>query len=106
MEKHNLIKISSSNVRGLHDVQKRKDVFGYLRNKNFQICCLQDTHFTESLEPYIRAEWVGEAIFSSFASSQRGVCVLFNDFEYKISRVENDVQGNYIVLELEIEGKK
>lgn len=107
MEKHNLIKISSSNVRGLHDVQKRKDVFGYLRNKKFQICCLQDTHFTESLEPYIRAEWGGEAIFSSFSSSQRGVCVLFNnDFEYKILRVKNDVQGNYIVLELEIEGKK
>lgn len=107
MEKHNLIKISSSNVRGLHDVQKRKDVFGYLRNKKFHICCLQDTHFTESLEPYIRAEWGGEAIFSSFSSSQRGVCILFsNDFEYKVLKVKKDIQGNYIILELEIEGKK
>ena len=107
MEKHNLIKISSSNVRGLHDVQKRKDVFDYLRNKKFHICCLQDTHFTESLEPYIRAEWGGEAIFSSFSSSQRGVCILFsNDFEYKVLKVKKDIQGNYIILELEIEGKK
>ena len=43
MESHNMIKISSLNVRGLHDVQKRRDIFCYLRNKKFQINCLQDS---------------------------------------------------------------
>ena len=54
---HNLIHISSSNLRGIHDPQKRKDLFNYLRTKRNQIYSLQNTHFTESLGPYIRAEW-------------------------------------------------
>ena len=54
VELHSLIKISSTNRRGLGDY--RKDVFNYLRDKKIRIYCLQDTHFTTALEPYIRAE--------------------------------------------------
>ena len=102
-----MIKISSLNVRGLHDVQKRRDIFCYLRNKKFQINCLQDTLFSESLDPYIRAEWGGEAVFSSFSTNQRGVCILFNnDFEYKILQVKADGGGNYLLLDVEVERKR
>lgn len=106
-ELHNLIKISSTNVRGINDFQKRRDIFQYLRQQKFQIFCLQDTHFTESLEPYISAEWGGEVIYSSYTSNARGVCILFNnDFEYKIYSSKRDTNGNYIILDLEIEGKR
>ena len=89
MEQHNQIKISTSNVRGLHEPQKRKDLFHYLRGKQFQICCLQETHFTESLEPYICAEWGGNVYFSSYTSNSRGVCILFNNnLEYKVIRTK------------------
>ena len=64
MENHNLIKIASTNCRGLGDYSKRKDVFNYLRDKKFGIYCLQDTHFTAKLEPYIRSEWGGEVYFN------------------------------------------
>ena len=40
-----MIKNSSLNFRGLHDVQKRRDIFCYLRNKKFQMNCLQDALF-------------------------------------------------------------
>ena len=104
---HGKVKISSSNVRGLHDYHKRKDLFNYLRNKNFQICCLQDTHFTESLEPYIRSEWGGNIIYNSYTSNSRGVCILFsNNFEYKILRTQADGAGNYMIVDMEIEGKQ
>ena len=56
IDKKTLIKISSTNCRGLGDYSKRKDVFNYLRNKRYGTYCLQDIHFTKSLEPYIRAE--------------------------------------------------
>ena len=62
----NLITISSTNCRGLGEYTKRKDVFNYLRNKGHNIYCLQDTHFTKSMEPYIKAEWGGEIIFNSY----------------------------------------
>ena len=57
-ELHSLIKISSTNCRRLGDYakKKKKDVFNYLRDKKFGIYCLQDTHFTTALEPYIRAQ--------------------------------------------------
>lgn len=72
MEKRNIIKISSSNVRGLHDPQKRRDLFCHLRNMNHHIYCLQETHFTENMEAYIRAEWGAEVIFNSYTSNARG----------------------------------
>lgn len=107
VEKHSLIKISSSNVRGLHDSQKRKDLFHFLRSQNFQICCLQGTHFTEALEPYIRAEWGGQVVFSSYTSNAKGVCILFNNnFEYKVLKSKSDGEGNFIVIDLEIEAKR
>lgn len=107
MESHNTIKISSSNVRGMNDFQKRRDVLHYLRQQKFQIHCLQDTHFTEILHPYISAEWGGEVLYSSYTSNARGVCILFNnDFEYKIIKSKHDAYGNFIVVDLEIEGKR
>ena len=107
MTSHNVVRISSSNVRGLHDPQKRKDVFHYLRSKNMQIYCLQETHFTENLEPYIRAEWGGNIVFNSYTSNSKGVCILFNNnLEYKIVNIKKDGEGNFILLDMIIEDKK
>ena len=106
-ELHSLIKISSTNCRGLGDYAKRKDVFNYLRDKKFGIYCLQDTHFTTALEPYVRAEWGGEVYFNSFTSNSRGVCILFSNFiEYKVCKAKMDQNGNMLILDLELEGKQ
>ena len=106
-ELQSLIKISSTNCRGLGDYAKRKDVFNYLRDKNFGIYCLQDTHFTSALEPYVRAEWGGEVYFNSFTSNSRGVCILFSNFiEYKVCKAKMDQNGNMLILDLEVEGKQ
>ena len=35
--------ISSANIRGLDDLQKRRDLFCHLKSKKIQIYCLQDT---------------------------------------------------------------
>lgn len=106
-EPNNIIKISTTNCRGLGDFLKRKDVFNYLRSKKHGIYCLQDTHFTNNLEPYVRAEWGGEVVFNSFQSNSRGVCILFsNEIEYKILKSKADQNGNLLALDLELEGKR
>ena len=75
--------------------------------KKFNIYLLQETHFTTSLESYIRAEWGGDAYFSSYRSNAKGVCILFNSkIEYKILNERTDREGQLICLDLEIEGKK
>ena len=72
-----------------------------------QIYCLQETHFTENLEPYIRAEWGGNIVFNSYTSNSKGVCILFNNnLEYKIVNIKKDGEGNFILLDMIIEDKK
>ena len=104
MENINDINILLDNCQGLQNRQKRQDVFHYLKDKNFNIYALQDTHFMKEQESKIRSEWVYECLFSSFTSNSRGVAFLFNNnFDYKISNTYNDNEGNYFILDLIIE---
>ena len=51
------LRIASLNVRGLRDNTKRREVFNWLRKKNFQIYMLQETHCTENTNDLWRTEW-------------------------------------------------
>lgn len=98
--------ISSLNCQGLGDMQKRRDVFHYLKKKSHNIYCLQDTHFDAKLEKYVSAEWGYSCLFASYQSNARGVAVLFNNnFEFKIKKVDRDINGNYILILLTTMGK-
>ena len=101
------IKITSLNCQGLGNNDKRKDVLNFLRQKKYSIYCLQDTHFTERAENYIRAQWGYECFFSSFTSQSRGVAILFNNnFEYKLNKIKKDQQGNKLLLDVNISGRR
>ena len=79
------LKILTVNCQGLGDINKRKDVFDYLKTKNCDIYCIQDTHFTCEIENQVRSTWGNDIFFSSFASNSRGVAICFNNtFEYKV----------------------
>ncbi len=81
-------------------------MFDYLHSKNYSIYCLQDTHFTEDDENIIRSEWGHDCYISPGRSNARGVAVLFNNnFEYKVLKKKQDTEGNYIILNVEIEKK-
>ena len=51
------IGICCVNVQGIHNNEKRRDIFDRLRNQNFKIICLTDTHFEKSKENIYSAEW-------------------------------------------------
>jgi exonuclease III len=44
------VKFLTVNCQGLGNIEKRKDVFPFLKSKNYDIYCLQDTHFTSEIE--------------------------------------------------------
>ena len=68
------------------------------------IICLQDTHFTKSIENIISNEWGYSVIFNSFDSRSRGVAVFFrNNFEFKIHNTFRGNNGNVLLLDIEIE---
>ena len=43
--------------KGYQAERNVKMFFSYFRNNNYNIYCLQDTHFTEDREEFIRNEW-------------------------------------------------
>ena len=101
------ITIFSQNCQGLGNPQKRRALFRHVRAKKYNIVCLQDVHIQSQQESYVKAEWGNDAYFSCFNSSSRGVLILLNNnFEYKVEKINSDVNGNYIILDINIEGKK
>ena len=101
------VKICSLNCQGLGDHQKRRDVLQYLRQSNYSIICLQDTHFTQSNERRIQQEWGYKAYFNSFDSKSRGVAIfLNNNFEFTVHNSFSDRSGNVLMLDVEILDKR
>ena len=70
-----------------------------MREKQFSIYLLQDTHFTPELEDRIKREWGFDAYFSSYNSNSRGVAILINsNIEYKLVNVSKNINGIILVL--------
>ena len=45
------------NVRGLAGEEKRKDVFNWLMQKNYQISCLHDVHVSSKNKTAFIRDW-------------------------------------------------
>ena len=100
------LKIVSFNCRGLSGLQKRRDVLNYLKQKNYSICLLQDTHFTDDDYQQVRSFWGYDIFFSPGRSNARGIAIFFNNnFEYTILNQHKDEEGNLLVLEINIANK-
>ena len=100
-----LIKIATVNCQGLGTPSKRQDVLNFYKKQGFSILCLQDTHFTPELEPYVETQWGYKCVFNSFRSNCRGVSIMFNNnFEFTIKNVKKDCDGNLIAIDMNIEG--
>lgn len=98
------LKIITINCQGLNTSSKRKDVLNFYKSKNYSIVCLQDSHFTPDLEPFIETQWGYKCVFNSVLSNSRGVAVLFNNnFELKLHREKKDNEGNILALDLSID---
>jgi len=101
------LQVMTLNCQGLGDPEKRRDVLNYLRKKKHNIYCLQDTHFTDKLEPYIKAQWGYTCIFNSYTSNSRGVAIMLNNnFDLKINRTKSDNLGNYLAVDMTIDNTK
>ncbi|MEW8548783.1 MAG: reverse transcriptase domain-containing protein, partial [Candidatus Thiodiazotropha sp.] len=101
------VNIYSQNCRGLNAFQKRRDLFHLLHSKKYNIICLQDVHLEDKMETYVKHEWGNPLYLSGKNSNSRGVMVLFNNnFEYEVGKIIRDADGNYIILEVTIGGKK
>ena len=75
----------------------------YLKAKQYDVCCIQDTHFVPGIEFEIRREWEGKCFFSFNTSNSRGVAILFkNTLPVNIKRLKVDNTGNFVVLDVSL----
>lgn len=83
--------------------KKRREVFHWLKNKQFSIYMLQEAHCTEKSFEVWAAEWGYAALLSGLVSNKVGVAVLFNNnFSFKILRQLCDKEGRYIIVDLKV----
>ena len=70
------------------------------------VSILQETHFTKKEENYIRSQWGFECYYNSFSSQQKGVAILFNNFEFKYVCMQSDNEGSLLILDVFIGEKQ
>ena len=101
------ITVLSANCQGLRDIKKRNDVLNYLKDKNPDIVCLQDTHWIDTDEPQIRQLWGNECVIHGLKTNSRGVAILFvKHFEYNIDHIEKFNDGNMISIDIKLSDLK
>ena len=95
------------NVRGLADENKRKQMFNWLKKKNPDVVCLQETHSTQKEEKTWTMQWNGEITFNHGSHQSGGTCVMFrdkNDFDFQV--IHCNVTGRCNIVKIHKEGKQ
>ena len=92
------LSILSCNVCELASRIKRRQVFQYFQQKNYNIIFLQETHSSRKSGHFWRNEWGGgKILFSHGDTNARGVAILFaRNLDIKIEKVQNDTNRRVI----------
>ena len=100
-------KICSFNVRGVGNKQKREQVFQWLKEHNYSICLLQETHLTSDNESLWKKEWTGPCFFSGNYSNKNGISILIDsNVNCNIKRYTDITPGRVQALELIVDEKE
>ena len=59
------------------------------------------------MESYVKNEWGYSIFMPGLTNNKRGVMILLNNnFQHDIGRIVKDPNGNYLIMEITIKGKK
>ena len=88
------IQVPSANCQGLGSIEKRRDLFNYLKEKSV-ISFVSKTHIQQKHLRFFRSQWNNECLLSSGTSNSRGVAILFSkNIDFKINNSISDQDGN------------
>ena len=98
--------ICTFNVKGINNKTKRNQIFTCLKQQQFSICLLQETHLSFKNKSIYEDEWGGAGYFSGSSSNSAGVCILINpSVDSSILNYEDIVPGRLQALEMNIDNK-
>ena len=82
---------------------KRTDVLNYLENMGGNILCLQETHWVERDIGNLKNIWKGDCFINGSKTNSRGVAILITpSFEYTVSNVLANNEGNLLLVDLKL----
>ena len=98
------LNLGSLNVRGLHDVIKRKRVFQWFRESDLDILCLQETFCTSDFIRKFNIDWNGYIYHAPSPSNHsKGVCILVKKhFNIEYHSQFKDVDGRKLLINISI----
>lgn len=97
----------SFNVNGIRTESKRRTIFNFLKSQKANIILLQETHSKSEDEILWSNEWGNKILFSHGSNLVKGVAIMFQKhFPVNIEYVKQDLQGRYLICDLDINGYK
>ena len=101
------LSIISLNVNGIRDKTKRTSIFHWLKEKNADLCFIQESHCESEDDIKVwSSEWGGDSYWANYNSFSRGVAVLVKPkLKLEIRNVIRDPNGRYIWAEIENDDK-
>ena len=97
------LRIATVNACGLGSDFKRRKMFHYFHQKEFDIVFIQEAHSVKSnfMIKKWKAQWGGRIYFSHGQSNARGTCMLFKkNLRIKIKRSYCDADGRVLILDV------
>ena len=86
-------------------MQKRRDLFQYIRSKTYNIACLQDVHIDRKMYSYVKSERGYNILLSAKEDPNASRCVIIlinNNFACDTGQILTNPDGNSIIMELTI----
>ena len=94
---------ASFNVNGLNAVTKRKTIFNYLKQKNFKIILLQETHSTVKVEKLWEIKWGNKIEWLHRTNKSRGLAILLKrNLNYNLIITYQHPHGRFLFLEIKV----
>ena len=101
------LSVCSYNVRGLGNKTKREQIFSWLKDNNFAICLLQETHSGDGTHDIWKSDWGNDAFFSGHSNNNEGIGILLNtNYSYTVMQHTNIVNGRLQALDILINDKE
>ena len=96
------LRVLSYNIRGIGNLQKCREIFIFLCDKQVDIILLQETHSIKNCEKIWRNEWGGKMLFSHGQSNSKGVAILFKPgTKIIINNVLRDNEGHQLIVQIQ-----
>ena len=87
----------------IKECTQKKMYINWIRNSDYHLILLQETHNTPDIECLWRNEWGFKIEFSHGSSASAGVCVLFKpSASFELLSVDRDNNGRILLIVLKV----